>query len=210
MLYRCGVSYRRSEPLNRWLGPRAEAIGTLASGHAKVGEVSGRGRPLDTSKPIAHAYVIVMLSQFQGFVRDLHDLAVEHLVTASGASPAFVPILSEGLTIGRGIDRGNATNSTVKSDFGRLGLSPFDMSAYNARWANPGTDSRTFDLLLQLRNALGHGNEANLNLLLAAGTVKDTVTWARDRLPVLNRYARALDHMVWDHLVTTTGTEPWT
>lgn len=66
-----------------------------------------------------------------------------------------------------------------------------------------------FDSLLRLRNVLGHWNEAELRTLIASGTVKDTVSWARNPLPVLNRYARALDHMVWVRLVRTTGSEPW-
>lgn len=113
------------------------------------------------------------------------------------------------MTGGRAIDRGNATNGNVKNDFGRIGITPFDMNAYNDRWSNAGNDGEMFGALLRLRNALGHGNEAELRTLIASGTVKDTVSWARGRLPVLNRYARALDRMVWDHLIRTTGSEPW-
>lgn len=148
-----------------------------------------------------------MLSEFQGFVRDLHDLAVERLVAASNASGAYVPVLVDGMTSGRGVDRGNATHSTVKNDFGRLGLSPFDIGLHNARWSNG--DSAEFSHLIRLRNVLGHGNESELRRLLTGGEVKDTVSWARGRLPVLNRYARALDHLVWDHLKRVTGRNPW-
>jgi hypothetical protein len=49
-----------------------------------------------------------------------------------------------------------------------------------------------------------------LERLVTKGRVRDTVSWARAQLPVLRRYARALDLMVWDHLKKTTGTEPWT
>lgn len=202
------MAYRQSEPLKRWLGPRREVIDVLATGHAAVGELSGPGRPLDLSKPLAHAYVIVVLSQFQGFVRDLHDLTVERLVSASGAAARYAPLLTDAIVSGRAIDRGNATLKNVKDDFARIGLSPFNMSTHNFRWATPG-DVPEFDHLIALRNALGHSNETNLRRLLTRPDVRDTVTWARDRLPVLNRFSRALDHMVWHHLSATTGRRPW-
>lgn len=198
----------QSEPLKRWRGPRREVIDILAAGHAKVGELTGPGRPLDVSKPLAHAYVIVAVSQFQGFIRDLHDLAVERLVAASGTAVAYVPLLTDAIVSGRTLDRGNPTHRNVKSDFARIGLSPFDMAAHNSRWATPG-DAPEFDRFIALRNVLGHSNETELRTLLASGDVQDTVSWARGRLPVLNRYARALDHMVWDHLKSTTGKGPW-
>ena len=205
------MPYRQSAPLQRWLDQRAQTIDVLAEGHARVGGVSGPGRPLDVSKPLAHAYVIVMLREFQAFVRDLHDLAAEHLVTASAALLAYRPLLIEGLTKGRSLDRGNATPSAIKSDFGRLGLTTIDIGTYNTRWVGVGgEDSKSFELLLRLRNALGHGNETELRTLIASGDVKDSISWARSRRPVLNRYARALDHIVWDHLQKTTGSEPWT
>lgn len=169
--------------------------------------MAGPGRPKDASKPLAHAYVIGMLSEFQGFVRDLHDLAVERVVSASGAASSFAPILIDGMTAGRGIDRGNATTPTVKADFARIGLSPLNLSVHNSRWSSG--DATEFDLLVRLRNALGHANEAELRALLASGSVKDTVSWARARLPLLNRYVTALDKLVWDHLVKATGKEPW-
>lgn len=205
------MAYRPSAPLLRWRGERTETIKVLADGHARVGGVSGRGRPLDVSKPLAHGYIIVMLREFQGFVRDLHDLAVDRLVAASDANPRCTPLLIEGLTRGRVIDRGNATQGAIKGDFGRIGIPPIDIKAHNHRWASPGgSDSRTFDALVELRNALAHGNEIQLRRLVSSGEVKDSVSWARKQLPVLNRYARALDRIVWDHLLSKTGLEPWT
>lgn len=201
------MAYKRSEPRRRWTAERLGRIDVLATGHASVGGVSGPGRPRDASKPLAHAYIIGMLGEFQGYVRDLHDLAVERVISASGATASFAPILTDGMTSGRGIDRGNATTRTVKADFGRIGLSPLHLSVHNSRWTSG--DSSQFDKLIQLRNALGHANDAELRKLLAAGGVKDTVTWARAQRPVLNRYVKALDMLVWDHLKRATGKEPW-
>lgn len=122
----------------------------------------------------------------------------------------YRPLLIEGLTKGRSLDRGNATPSAIRSDFGRLGLTAIDIGACNTRWAGGGgNDSKELELFLRLRNALGHGNETELRALIASGDVKDSVSWARSRRPVLNRYAKALDRIVWDHLHQTTGSEPW-
>jgi hypothetical protein len=150
-----------------------------------------------------------MLREFQGFVRDLHDLAAGILVASSGTTAQFEPLLIEGLIKGRGMDRGNATEATIKGDFSRLGVTPIDISSRNPSWTSPGTDCASFSALIELRNALGHGNETQLQSLIASGRANDSGSWARNRLPVLNRYARALDHIVWDYLETTTGTDPW-
>lgn len=135
--------------------------------------VCGPGRPAPASKPLAHAYTLGPLSEFQAFVRDLHDLAVERIVSASGAAASFTPIPTDGMTAGRGIDRGNATTQAIKSDFARIGLSPLDLGEHNSRRGNG--DRGKFDELVQLRNALGHGNEAQLRTLLEGGAMRDTV-----------------------------------
>lgn len=111
-------------------------------------------------------------------------------------SPASSP--SSGICVVRGY--------AVRSSRDSLSTS----GAYNSRWVQPGgSDSKTFDALVQLRNALGHGNETQLRGLISSANAKDNVSWARGQLPVLNRYASALDHIVWDYLKKTTGSEPW-
>lgn len=162
------MTYGRSEPLRRWLGTRSEVLAVLAGAHASTGDVSGPGRPLDVSKPLAHAYVIGVVSEFQGFARDLHDLMVERLLDSAAVSPRFVPVLTKGLTRGRGIDRGNADLRTIKSDFARLGLTPLDLAVHNWRWSSG--VSIQFPLLFRLRNALAHGNERELRLLRGEGS----------------------------------------
>lgn len=81
-----------------------------------------------------------------------------------------------------------------------------DISVHNSRWK--GNDSKRVESLFQLRNALAHGNERELEEIRSSGT-QDTISWARSQMPVLNRIARSLDHLVWDHLKKTTGANPW-
>ncbi|GAB3199362.1 hypothetical protein GCM10027062_15800 [Nocardioides hungaricus] len=201
------MAYSPSVPLTRWSSNRREVIGVLAEAHRTIGDVAGPGRPKDVSKPLAHAYLTGMVSEFQGFCRDLHDLVVERIVTNATSTITYVPLLTEGFTKGRGIDRGNATLSTIKNDFARVGLSPLDLSVHDSQWSSG--DSVEFPKVFELRNALAHGNQKDLDDLRRRD-IKDTVTWARDRLPVLNRVAKALDRAVWDHLSVVIGTDPWT
>lgn len=199
------MPYRRSDPLRRWREQRADVLVVLSTAHALKGQVMGPGRPLSESKPLAHAYVISVLSEFQGFVRDLHDLSVQSLIKNSRALPSLSLLLTEGLTFGRSIDRGNATVDSIKKDFRRIGMTPFDIQRYNSRWSN---DKNGLQQLIELRNAIAHGNESDLRRLRSLGAA-DTITWTRRRLPILHRFAGALDKLAWDHVIRATGVYPW-
>lgn len=115
------MSYRPSIPRERWLGERRNAITTLAAAHAAMGEVEGRGRPLEIGRPVAHAYVLRVVAEFQAFVRDLHDLAVERIVELSSPLPQYRPMLATAASRDRYIDRGNADVRSIEQDFRRIG-----------------------------------------------------------------------------------------
>ena len=208
------MTYRRSLPLERWCGERRAAIDVLAQAHAELGEVSRRrGRPLEIGRPAAHAYLLRVVAEFQGFVRDLHDLASDKLVEMSGPDVRFQSLLVAAATEGRRIDRGNADLGSIRYDFMRIGLADLDprIARHNGYW-NAGSrrrgDKAYYGELIELRNALAHGNQRQLDGLRRRG-VRDTVTWARSRLAGVDRFACALDRAVWDHLRETFGTEPW-
>lgn len=175
--------------------------------HAHLGEVEGPGRPLEIGRPVAHAYLLRIVAEFQGFARDLHDLAVETMVSGSGAQLAHHALLQTAATSGRAIDRGNAGLRELSSDFLRIGLSSLGnrLQARDIRWA---TDRTRYEQLIQMRNALAHGNQQQV-LLLRSDGVRDTVAWARGSLPALDRLARALDHVVWDDMRARFGADPW-
>lgn len=198
-------------PLERWRTDRRAAVDTLAEAHAAMGEVDGPGRPLEIGRPIGHAYILRVVAEFQGFVRDVHDLAVQRLVELSGVDTKYVLVMTEAATTGRRIDQGNPTLNNLRVDFRRVGLPDLQtkLASANSRWAPPvGTDKENFENIVKLRNALAHGDQGQLDLLRARG-LSDTVSWTRARLPALNRIARALDHIVWDHLRRLFGKEPW-
>lgn len=207
------MTYKQSLPLERWLGPRRDAIATLAVAHAAMGEVDGPGRPLEIGRPIAHAYVLRVVAEFQAFARDLHGLAAERLVDLSQPQPQFRVLLIAAATEGRSIDRGNADLRSLQQDFRRLGMDGLNgrIGARNSQWVHEPPrrgDRAHYQDLIELRNALAHGHQGQLDALRAR-RVADTVSWTRSRLAGLNRTARALDRTVWDHLVTTSSSEPW-
>jgi hypothetical protein len=153
------------------------------------------------------------VAEFQGFVRDLHDLASDKLFEMSGPDVRFQSMLVAAATEGRRIDKGNADLRSIRHDFMRIGLADLDarVARHNRRWTDGSRrhgDRAYYSDLIELRNALAHGNQGQLNRLRLRG-VRDTVTWARKRLPGVDRFACALDRAVWDHLRETFGTEPW-
>jgi hypothetical protein len=154
-----------------------------------------------------------VVAEFQAFARDLHDLAGERLVELSGVAVGFRALLIGATTEGRAIDRGNADLRSLQRDYRRLGISELNnklesASGYWSRTPQRRGDRAYYSDLIDLRNALAHGNQGQLDELRRRG-VADTVTWARARLPALDRFARSLDRIVWTHLQSTFQQEPW-
>jgi hypothetical protein len=206
------VPYRSSAALQRWLVDRAASIERLARAHAAMREVEGPGGPLELGRPLAHAYIIRMVAEFQGFARDLYDLAAEHLVTVAAPPDDLVILLTTAIKKGRQMDAGNATLVALRSDFGRHGVRNLEgkLAARYSQWDREegGTDRVRYGALIDVRNALAHGNQQQVDELRRQGSA-DTVTWGRQQLPVLNRAARGLERVVWEHMRERTGTPPW-
>lgn len=209
------MPYLGSYALERWHGERSSNIEALQQAHAQLGEVTGPGRPLELGRPIAHAYIVRVVAEFQGFTRDLHDLAAEVIARLSEAASAYLPLLVTSMTDGRRIDAGNADLASLSRDFKRIGIVGLSdrLAEVDGRWRTPKTkhyrgDSAYYSDLIDLRNCLAHGNQGQLLQLRSRG-VYDTLTWARGRLAGLDRFATALDRVVWDHLGSTFGTAPW-
>ena len=135
------------------------------------------------------------------------------MVARSNADITSQAMLITAATEGRMIDRGNADLRSIEQDFRRIGVRGIraQLASHNKRWNKIATyrgDQAYYQDLIELRNALAHGNQRQVDGLRARG-VFDRVTWARERLPSLNRTARALDRIVWDHLHSTFGGNPW-
>lgn len=86
-----------------------------------MGEVDGPGRPLEIGRPVGHAYILRVVAEFQGFVRDLHDLAAERTTDLANPDARYLPLLIGAATEGRFIDRGNADLRSLENDFRAAG-----------------------------------------------------------------------------------------
>lgn len=193
------MPYSRSFPLSRWLGPRREAIEALAQAHAQLGEVDGPGRPLEIGRPVAHAYVLRVVAEFQAFARDLHDLAAESIVRMSSADAGSQAMLIAAATVGRMVDRGNADLRSLEQDFRRIGIGGLSsrIASHSVRWSSGQSrrgDQAFYQDLIELRNALAHGNQQQLDRLRSRG-VLDTMSWAR--AGCLGSAARRVPWTMW-------------
>jgi hypothetical protein len=121
---------------------------------------SGPGRRWRTEQ-LNWALVLRLAAEFQGFARDLHDLAVDEFVAVSArGDPALTGVLRALATRGRALDRGNAHPSALGDDYGRLGLTFWDA----LRTADHRARSWQDDLsaLIRARNAIAHADEGAL------------------------------------------------
>jgi hypothetical protein len=148
-----------------------------------------------------------MVADFQAFARDLHDLAASAIVDLSGVDARYRGVLVGAATEGRLVDRGNAGLRALQLDYRRLGIADLgnQLAQRDPAWQD---DRAAYEQLIDLRNAIAHGNQRQLDKL-RYDHVLDTRNWAQTRRPALNRIARALDRLVWDHLSGVYGQDPW-
>lgn len=156
----------------------------------------GRGRQWRTGE-INAAIIVRVAVEFQGYSRDLHDEAVDHLVKhLAVTNQALAPVLRSSLTLNRGLDRVNAQPSSLGSDFGRLGMSfwPLLKTTYPAhadQW------NSVLETLNKARNGIAHHDEGKLREVADEG-------WPTRRLRTAERFRRSL-HQLVDGMDTVVG-----
>lgn len=204
-------TYRRSPALVEWFGSRRAKIDELLGAHATVGSVgpgSGPGRPPKAgTEQLNEALVLRVTTEFQGFVRDLLDLATIKIVRGSGCESAYQAQIIAAMTRNRMIDRGNPRLDAIEADLNRLGLQRVRQQL-GAKNPSHAADVARLQQLVELRNALAHDDQDKLRSLSRAGTraTKQYVTVTR---ACLGRWAAALDKVVWDYLYGSFSTDPW-
>ena len=191
-----------SNSLNLWRTARRQALDQIAAAHAAVGGAAP-GRRYATQQ-INQAYAMLLSSQFQGFSRDLHSEAVDHICGPPGGADARRDMLRRRLTIGRKLDTGNPNPGNLGNDFGYFNFELWpEMQAYD-----PDNEARQ-KVLLELnawRNAIAHqdfdpkklGNRVTLRL-------DDVRRWRRN----CELLAQDLDAVVGAHVGTIVGATPW-
>jgi hypothetical protein len=175
---------------------QVEAAHTLLGGTA-------RGRRY-TTQQINRAYAVLLASQFQGFARDLHTEAVDHLVAAV-PHPGFRAAVREEFLWNRQLDTRNANQGTIGGDFGRLGITNLCVQV-DAVFPQNDRRRRGLEDLNHWRNAIAHqafdpavlGGAINLRLARVQH-------WRRS----CDRLARSLDRVLRGYIHSVTGTYPW-
>jgi hypothetical protein len=166
--------------------------------------------PLPRQQRQADMMVIVRLaSEFQGFARDLHDQAVEFLVTsAATGNPTLDNVITIAMTADRALSKNNAGDDTLAKDFRRIGLNLWP--TINTQNPQQGPILRTkLQKLIAMRNAIAHDNEAQIITLESEGfTLQRTVT--RDWQTSLDTLATIMDDVVGSFLGALMGApRPW-
>jgi hypothetical protein len=83
---------------------------------------TGPGRRYRTEQ-LNLALIVRLAGEFQGFARDLHTEAIDHVYASMITSNSvWAEVIQEQLADGRALDRRNATPSTLGADFVRFGL----------------------------------------------------------------------------------------
>lgn len=197
-----------SNALWEWRGQRAERIDQLLEAHRLV-STPGPGRKWRTEQ--INAAVIVRLAiEFQGFSRDLHDQAVDHLVSHLAAtSPSIAPVLQTSLTLNRALDKVNAQPSSLGADFQRLGMSFW--SALKTEFPAKATIwNDTLEQLNKARNGIAHHDTSKLNEVHIAGWPTTQVATAQRFRTRLEQLVDGMDKVVSRHLQSLTGgPAPW-
>lgn len=151
-----------------WKGAGLARLKELEKVHTKVaGEKPGRKWG---TEQLNRSLMVALVAQFQTYCRELHDEAVA--VHVGQATAEQQSLLEQLLTTGRKLDTHTPRTDTLGSDFGRLG---FDfMAGVKAAGAVPEAALKSLDLLVEFRNAVGHGNEAKIAKLEKDGPIKAT------------------------------------
>lgn len=195
-----------SDALEEWRSVRTGRLDELLAAHRAVGG-TGPGRRYRTEQ-LNRSFVLVLVGEFQGFARRLHDLAVDIFAEAIGESdPALTAVTSRLLTRHRDLDRRNPSPAALTSDFGRFGL---DLdSALASQDARSSLRLDALDTAVRLRNAIAHADEGRLEGLARQGhrARKRDVVGYRSKL---NGLAEDLDAVVAGHLATLFEiSRPW-
>ncbi|HEX2210206.1 MAG TPA: hypothetical protein VHG93_21195 [Longimicrobium sp.] len=149
------------------------------------------------------AYVVLLLSQFQRFCRELHEECVEHLVGQPALRP-YYGILNMRFMEGRKLDFGNPNPGNIGSDFSRLGVKLWLELRQLGRRGR--THHRALEMLNHWRNAIAHQDFRNSEL---RGRTTIQRTQIRRWRSACTWLAVDMDKVMYACLSRITGVPPW-
>lgn len=193
-----------SRALKRWHRDATARLDELESVHAEA-TGTGPGRRWGTLQ-LNRSLFVALVAQFQQLCRDVHDEAVD--VHVREANPHQAQVLHALLTQGRKLETSNPRTDHLGSDFGRLGLRLIvDLKEQGVQ-----TQHRLerLDLLVDFRNAIGHGNEAEIDSITATGRIDATKQWFRRYRSAVHQLAITMDRVVAEKLAELLDVDrPW-
>lgn len=199
------VTAMASRALRQWNTARRARLEELYAAHVAVGG-TGRGRRTATEQinwAIAHR----LASEFQGYVRDLHDEASETLVgRAQFATAAHESVFGNLLSFNRQLDSKNATPSTLRQDFWRFGFNVLDEIKSN--YVRGEGWLKTLDQLNMARNGIAHSDPAKIVQVTAGSRLG--IRQVRGWDVAVQSLATALDKVTARKVAAiTNGGRPW-
>lgn len=190
-----------STSLTSWNTTRSDELDEIETAHQLIGG-SGRGRRYATQQ-INHAYTMLLSSQFQGFCRDLHSEAVDHIARSVTPNSLRVVLRAE-FTLHRKLDRGNPNPGNIGSDFNRLGLAFWDQVRALSRWNN--RRIAQIEDLNAWRNAIAH---QDFDPIALGGTITLQLARVRRWRQTCSQLASHFDRIIGSHISQIIGTRPW-
>lgn len=194
----------QSKAFVAWQAGRAEQIDRMERVHREI-TGAGAGRRWE-SEHLNGAIIARIVAEFQGFARDLHDEATDHVVGCLRITdPGLRALTRAAYNRGRALNSGNPTWNCLKDDFARFELRLQD--DMDARYANSAKWRQRLDEVIFTRNAVVHADEDKLTRCRADGRL--TLHRARSWRSSLNAMAAGMDRVTGAHLALLTGVRPW-
>jgi len=159
---------------------------------------TGPGRRWQT-RQVVYAMILRLAGEFQGYSRDLHDLAAEVFATQLGdGAPAVEGAVRILATRNRKLDTGNAQPGALGNDFGALDLQlwPELQAAYSSRASDW---NKNLEALNTARNGIAHDDSSKLAKVESDGyRIAQVATFTRLRKS-MDQLAHAMDDVVAGH-----------
>ncbi len=183
-----------------WSIDRAARLEEVELAHTAV-RGTGAARRYATQQ-LNHAYTVLLAAEFQGFCRELHTEAIDHIERS--LPPLLARTVALEFTWNRQLDRGNPTPSALATDFGRFGFGLW--VAVDALDPRGQLLRRLLEELNLWRNAVAHSDFSPARL---GGRISVPIRRVRRWRAACRRLARRLDTVVGDRLQLLTGVRPW-
>lgn len=165
-------------------------LNQLEQVHAAAGGTR-RGRRWGTNQ-LNRSLFVALVGQFQMYCRELHDEATR--VYLSQTNTNQVAAIETLLLRRRDLDTRNPRRDALKNDFGRMGLRI--IPALQNRYGRAGQDLARLELLVDLRNAVVHGNESEVHALTRRNPIATTLRSYHRFKSTCDRLVRGLDAVV--------------